>query len=352
MIEIRTLKGPLADEHLGWLTKLYGPVDAKYASLDFVRYQFNDNPFGWSAHAFAVDGDMPVAHSAAVPFRARRGDDDLVAGKIEAVVVAPEYRGQRLASGESIAIGTLQAMYAFAHECGIPVLFGLAPPRVTAIHVRAGCRRVEVTAPTYVLFTRPRLAAREWSLPRRVAASVVGAAQNALVAGVSTFVRIAMPSSARAVVGAPHAEDADLAKAPNTPDTWTISGADAWDWYRGNGLLRHVELDGHGRRSVRALVLAPEYGAVQVVAWRPGERNSFAAAILLIAAMWQLARARGAPTLRFQGWDGDGGNGSLTHACRMLGFTRRSTAELVVHAEDEDLAELPIRLTPFFYVTF
>ena len=41
VIRIVTVKGPLTDEQLGWLVALYGPVDAKYASLDFVREKNN-----------------------------------------------------------------------------------------------------------------------------------------------------------------------------------------------------------------------------------------------------------------------------------------------------------------------
>ena len=141
-VEVQTIRGPLDDEQLTWLTGLYGPVDPKYGSLEFVRHQFVDNDFGWAVHAFAMDDGTPVAHTGVVPFRARRGTRPLTAGKIEAVVVAESHRGQRTERGGSIATETLQAAYQSAHDNGIEVLFGLAPPRVTAIHVRAGCRRV------------------------------------------------------------------------------------------------------------------------------------------------------------------------------------------------------------------
>ena len=78
-VEIRKIRGPLDEEQLGWITSLYGPVDPKYASLDFVRYQFVGNPYGWSAHAFALTEDGPVAHVGVVPFRARLGSQPLAA---------------------------------------------------------------------------------------------------------------------------------------------------------------------------------------------------------------------------------------------------------------------------------
>jgi hypothetical protein len=350
MIEIRTIRGPLPDEQLGWVTQLYGPVDPKYASLDFVRYQFNENPYGWSAHAFAIDDDAPVAHSCAVPFRARRNGKELVAGKIEAVVVGESHRGQRLPSGESIAVATLKAMYAFAHECGIPVLFGLAPPRVAAVHERAGCRRIEVDAPTYILFTHPLQASREWSLPRRAAAAALGMLQNVVAAIAFTIARLAARSSGRARLEAPRPQDVELGRVAESSEAWTVAGEDAWAWYTGSGLLRRLALD--SGRGYEALALVPEDGSVQIVAWRPARAGSVVAAVLMLGEARRLARRGGAPTLRFHSWSDSHADALLARACRLLCFARRRTTELVVHADDTALLDARIQLTPFFYVTF
>lgn len=352
MIELTTIKGPLSDEQLGWITELYGPVDAKYASLDFVRYQFNGNPYGWSAHAFAIDDGTPVAHSAAVPFRARRDGAELIAGKIEAVVVGESHRGRRLPSGQSIAVATLKAMYAFAHECGVPVLFGLAPPRVAAVHARAGCRRLEADAPTYVLFAHPLQASRDWPLHRRIAASAFGTVQNVVAAAAFGGARVAARTSGRARIEAPHAEDAGLARVAATAGggAWTVAGEDAWAWYTGNGLLRRLELG--GERGYEALVLLPEHGTLQIVAWRPRRAGSLTAAILLLGEARRLARRRDAPTLRFHSWSDSPTDALLVSACRRLGLARRQTMELVLHADDTALLDAGVRLTPFFYITF
>jgi hypothetical protein len=350
MIEIRTIRGPLPGEQLGWITQLYGPVDPKYASPDFVRYQFNENPYGWSAHAFAIDDGTPVAHSCAVPFRARRNGEELVAGKIEAVVVGESHRGQRLPNGESIAVATLKAMYAFAHECGIPVLFGLAPPRVAAVHERAGCRRLEVDAPTYVLFAHPLLASQDWSRHRRAAALAFGCLQNVVVAVAFAVARLAARSSGRARIDTPLAEDAEFARIVEEGDTWTVAGDDAWDWYSRNGILRRLELGGD--RGYKALAALPEAGAVQLVAWGPARAGSLAAAVLLVGEARRLARRRHAPTLRFHSWRDSPEDALLARACRALCLARRQTVELVLHADDAALADAHVRLTPFFYVTF
>lgn len=345
MTEIVKIKGPLDDEQLGWLAGLYGAVDDKYASLDYVRHQFAGNPYGWAAHAFAVDDGRAVGHTGVVPFAARLGDDAFTVGKLEALVVDPTYRGRRLDDGESIAIGVLRSCYAFGHECGIDVLFGLAPPNITPIHVRAGCTRVDAKAPTYVLVTHPGRVGVDWSRGRRAAVAGLAALQNTLVAGASA----ATFGADDGELDLPAEADADLAHASTRAGEWTVSGDDAWDWYVGSGVLRALEIP--GRNGSRAILRLRERDSIQVVAWRarrPGLRPAFQ----LLSSLRRLARRTGSPTVRFQPWDGNGGNGDLARACRVLGLVRREEAELVVHTSDPSFDELAIRMTPFFYVTF
>jgi len=343
--EIVKVKGPLDDLHLGWLAGLYGAVDDKYASLDYVRHQFVRNPFGWSAHAFAVDDGRAVGHTGVVPFAARLGDAAFTVGKLEALVVDPAYRGKRLDDGESIAIGVLRSCYAFGHECGIDVLFGLAPPNITPIHVRAGCRRVDAETPTYVLVTQPGRIGPDWPRRRRAAVAGLAVLQNTLVVGASAATR----GVGRAVLDLPVEADAALAHASAGAGEWTVSGDDAWDWYVGSDLLRALEIP--GRNGSRAILRLRDRDSIQVVAWR-ARRPGVRPALELLASLRRLARRTGAPTVRFQPWDGSGGNGDLARACRLLGLVRREEAELVLHTSDPSFDELAIRMTPFFYVTF
>ena len=231
------------------------------------------------------------------------------------------------------------------------MLFGLAPPRVGAIHRRAGCRRLTLEAPTYVLVTRPRTVAREWSKRRRLATVGLSLGQNALVATAYTAVRLVTGAWRAPAVEPPAAADADLAVATAPDGRWTVSGADAWDWYAGSGVLRAVEVG--GRYGSRAIVRLRESdaAAVQVVAWRPKRPGSLPA-VLLLGALRRLARRGSAPSLRFQPWEGSGGDGSLAHACRRLGFATRGEVELVLHSTDPALDGVEPVLTPFFYVTF
>jgi len=347
-IEIRPIRGPLDEEQLGLLAGLYGAVDGKYASIDYVRHQFVQNPFGWAAHVFVLDDGRAVGHCSAVPFRARRGATELVAGKIEAVVVDAEHRGRR-PDGRSLATEMLAALYPFALDNAMDVLFGLAPPHVARVHVRAGCHQVSVEAPAYTMITNAAAFGRQAeSSKRRAAGHVLGAVQSGVVAGAEAFVRTTTASDAP-TLERPTAADADLAVAETSDDWWTISGADAWDWFIGSGTLEAVEIPGEG--GCRALIRLGPSGSspAQIVAWHP-RRPGLAPALRLLGATAKLARERGAPTLRFQPWTGEGGDGSLARACGRLGFLKRPEAALVVYSRDPGLD--PLRLTPFFYVTF
>jgi hypothetical protein len=343
-VEIRPIRGPLDEPRLRWIADLYGEVDPKYASLEFVRHQFVGNPFGWSAHVFVLDEGRAVGHCSAVPFRARRGARELVAGKIEAVVVDAEHRGRR-PDGRSLATEMLSALYPFGLDNGMDVLFGLAPPHVARVHVRAGCHEVPPNAPAYTLVADTEAFARdEPSRQRRIAGRMLAAAQSTTMAAARAVTRAATPALER-----PTAADAELAVAQIDDHRWTISGSDAWEWFAGSGTLEAVEIP--GRRGCRALVRLAEPGTApaQIVAWRP-RQSGLAPALALLGAAAKLARKRGAPTLRFQPWAGVGGDGALARACSLTGFVRRPEASLVLYSRDPALDAL--RLTPFFYVTF
>lgn len=335
-VELRAIRGPLDEHQLSWLAELYGPVDPNYRSLGYLRHQFVENPFGWSVHVFAIADDAAVGHCGAVPFRGRLGSEMFTVGKLEALVVAPTHRGGTL------AVEILQTLYAFAHEHGIDVLFGFAPPRVAAVHVRAGCRLVPLDAPAWVLVSSPTAFAEP---RRRLAGRLLYLAQNAVLGATWLATRVVTGTWLPPAVGPVGADDAALVRADAAPGDWTVSGADAWDWYAGSGVLQAIEIP--GRFGSRAVVRIHE-GPAQIVAWRP-RRAGLAPGILLLGAAAALARSRGAPTLRFQPWRGGGGDGGLGRVCAALGWIRRNSFEVLLHSTGP---EPELRLTPFLYVTF
>jgi hypothetical protein len=351
VVELQRIRGPLDDERLEWLTRLYGPVDAKYRSFDYVRRQFVENPFGWSAHVFAVAEGEPVGHCGVVPFKARLAGEQVTVGKLEALAVAPAHRGRR-EDGGSLATDILATLYPFAVDEGLALLFGLAPPPVARIHVRAGCRQLPLTAPAYVLVSSHRTFAGESpSRRRRVLAAALSFAQRALVETAYALARLVTRSAGTWRLETPVEADGELAVARTEDGTWTVSGADAWHWYVGSGVLRALELD--GRFGSRALVRVDDAAAttVQLLAWQP-KRRSLVSAFLLLGAAAQIARSRDAPTLRFQPWQGTEAERVLVRACRLLGFVQRPEADLLVYSHDDALLRASPALTPFFYVTF
>jgi len=342
-VDFRELRGPLSDEEVAWITELYGPVDAKYRSPSYVQHQFVGNPFGWSVNVFAVAGGRAVGHCGVIPFHAVRGREPFVAGKLEALAVDAAFRGRRAEDGGSVATDILSRLYAFAVEEQIDVLFGLAPPAVARIHLRAGCHVVPTNAPAYTRIVDAGVFARsEQSRRRRVAARALGLGQRALVAP-------ALPLSRPFRMDPPTEDDASLVSGDPGSTAWTVPGADAWKWLSGSGVLRTLALP--GRFGSRALIRLDDIGGttVQIVAWRP-VRPTLATAFRLLGAVGALARGHHAPTLRFQPWWGDGDNGTLARACRLAGFVRRAEADLLLYPDDPEFDD--VRLTPFFYVTF
>jgi hypothetical protein len=336
-VELVSLSGQLTEEHVGWIVDLYGPVDAKYRSHAYVRRQFVENPFGWSVNVFAVAADKPVGHCGVIPFRARRGAETFVAGKLEALAVDAAHRGRRTEDGGSVATDILTRLYPFGVENGMEVVFGLAPPPVARIHVRAGCHLVPTGAPAFTSIVD------SVTFGHGVAARGLGLAQRALLGAASA----ALPRGSR--IGEPSEDDADLALTPGDVQAWTVSGADSWKWFAASGVLRTLDLP--GRTGSRALVRLDESQptTVQIVAWRP-RRTGLAPALRLLAAAAALAREHRAPTLRFQPWRGDGDERTLARACLLTGFLRRPEADLLLYPDGS--VHDAVRLTPFFYITF
>jgi hypothetical protein len=292
-----------------------------------------------------------VGHCGVVPFKARLGGEQITVGKLEALAVAPAHRGRR-EDGGSLATDILRRLYPYAVKVGLPLLFGLAPPPVARIHVRAGCTQVPLNAPAYVHVSDRRTFAGKSAQPRRrIVAAALAIGQRAVLETAYALARLVARSWAVPVLGHPTDADAELVVAEAGADAWTVSGADAWSWYMGSGVLRSLEVP--GRFGSRALLRIDESAetTVQLVAWRPA-RDSVLAGLLLLGACARIARARSAPTLRFQPWRGSGGDGGLARACRSVGFVQRPEADLLLYSQDDALLAAPPELTPFFYVTF
>jgi hypothetical protein len=344
MIELRVVSDRASEHDLEWIADLYGAVDPKYRSSSFLNHQFLDNPFGWSVHVFAVDDGVPVAHTAAIPCRARDGDREIVAAKVEALVVAVSHRGRRH-NGKSLAVTINEHLVEAVHGRGVPVIFALATPQANRVFERAGFHAVRHGAVFHVLVANARRAARGRRALAAIGFAVLSGIQGLLLTAVAVPARVAV-GFPRVDVGPVALDDVALIEPP-AAEPWTISGRDAWDWYAGSGLLRVLEVAGpFGSRAVVRLPADDDDTApAQIVAWRL-RRSGVISALLLLHAATRAARAARVGTLRIQD---PASSDELVRLCRTLGWLRRPIVDLELHA---DASFDRVALSPFFYVTF
>jgi GNAT superfamily N-acetyltransferase len=326
LTEIRTLVGPLDDDGLDAIARLYGRTDPKYRSPVYLRRLFVDNPFGWALHAFAYDRGDAVAHCAAIPVRARTDGGTVMSGKVEAYFVDERYRGAGL------ALELLVALSDEAEARGVDPLHAYVTPRVGAIFERAGYRAHATGVRPYVLV---------------VSSHGGGAAVRALAAGQNAFASLAgaVVHAGKARVEAANGDDAALVDPGSAESAWTIAGSDSWEWFAATGFISAVELGG-----MRALIAHQGEGQPLHLLGRRPSRTGARAAVALLATLRCVARERSASTVRVQPWPGLGGEDELVRACRVMALTPRASLTIYVRSATAELAQ-PAP-SPFFYATF
>jgi hypothetical protein len=79
---------------------------------------------------------------------------------------------------------------------------------------------------------------------------------------------------------------------------------------------------------------------MRITGWR-ADCDSEVAAVVMLAAITRLAQRTDASSVRFQPWESPSGNGTLTRACRVLGFVPRADlTTLWVRTHDASLARV------------
>jgi hypothetical protein len=347
MVELVTVEGPLERPLLRSIANLYGRADPKYLRDDVLDHLFVRNPAGPALHGFALDNGRPVGHCAVVPMRARRGNGELLSGKLEALYLEESHRG-RPSEKQPIVLELLDRLYAHADERGIELIHALATPRIGGV---IGFLPLDgVGKRTLVSLT----GAQADPGPQRRHWQAFAAAQAGVRELGYAVAKIAARRPRTTTLSTPTADDADLVEGPPArPGRWTVVAADSWGWYRSSPLLRVLEIPGPD--GCRALLQVP--GApgepVRVIGWRPA-RSGLVPALVLLGAAGRLALHSGAPTLRFQPWDSPAGNGMLERACRLLGFIARPDVTTIwVRTHDPGLARADAVVpTPLLYVGF
>lgn len=181
-MDIRIIKGPLPLEQLQVIAGLYGRVDAKYASMEYCSYLFNDNPFGYSYHAFAFDEDLAVGHISLIPMWIDTPEGEIESFKAEAFYLKEEYRDSWICiENDELPLGLAmpKVLYDAVLNSGTKVIHLLADEEIGRIHQYAGCIPIDIKVTEEFLILDPQLfTARESSLLRQLAIKGVSAYQR------------------------------------------------------------------------------------------------------------------------------------------------------------------------------
>lgn len=172
MVEIQLVKGPISKHHIEQIVRLYGLVDAKYASVEYCNYLFNNNPFGFSIHAFAVVDRQIVGHISLIPMYIDTPDGIRISLKAEAFYLDPEYRDNWVDYQEdSLPLGLAlpKVLYDFALRDDFKVIHLLADDEVGKIHCFAGCKKLIFSVKeSFLILSDKEYINREKKLQRKV----------------------------------------------------------------------------------------------------------------------------------------------------------------------------------------
>ena len=143
MIEL--IKGPINEEMLTAITLLYGLIDPRYKDISFCKNIFNDNPCGYSFHAFAYYEEMIVGHCAVIPLEIVNKGEIVLSGKAEAFYLKEEYKRNTLDKKIPIGIALPLKLYNFAIENGLHIIHLIAADDVGNIHRLCGCEKLKLS---------------------------------------------------------------------------------------------------------------------------------------------------------------------------------------------------------------
>ena len=352
-------RGPLEHAALEWVSNLYGRVDPKYRSLEFLRHLFADNPAGSSFHVFAIDSSRsdPVGHCAIIPLVVRNGSDRIVSGKVEAFFLEEDARTLEVhvAGGvQPLAIAMLAALYDLAEAEGIAMLHAISNEELGVLHRLVGCRRRTLPGTVFISLGRsPASRARESRLLKRVAVSVIGVAQRMTAAVAYVVSKAATGSWGSTTVRIATAGDLpDVACRP-TCDIWTVAPGDAWEWWIGGGAFRVVAWPGMPGTSALVREGSGTGEFDQLIAWHPS-RGTLWEAILCVSTLQRLAVLHGRAGARVHMWPGLGGMRWIELACRLAGYLpRRERLTMYVRSPSPDRwGQARLEPSPFFYLGF
>ena len=334
-LELAVRRGPLADADLDAIAATYGAVDPRYARRDFLRLLFNENPSGYSYHAFVRDGARPVGHYAIIPVRVRARGATVLSGKGEALFLDPAHRKSAVAtpSGEALpGLAMLNSLHERALADGIALIHSITNPGVGMILRMRGFQLLRISLDQLQFLASPPRPTK--LLSRGQAARLLSLSQRGLHAAWRAILPLAAPP--RVEADPPAHADFHMSELAATDaaggDSWTISrDRETLEWMKRLGRLQFVSIAGR-----------PEHFAAMVrghtremLLWRipPGDRRAGLAVLsrLVADSLREGARTISVPRRLVQK-----SGPALAFAVRALGFLpRRDSLSIYIKASDE-----------------
>ena len=326
-------RGPLPDEELDAIAATYGNLDPRYASREFCRLVFNENPLGYSFHAFVRDGDRVVGHYAVIPMRTRARGATVVSGKGEGLFIAESHRRSAIATPEGevpTAIALMEAVHDHALAEGVAVIHNITTPQVGMLTRMLGFHVLTVWRDQiqFVITPPSHRTYRSWG------ARLLSFAQHALLA--TARAGLLLTAAPAVEVNSPGHTDRHLsALAGMDPGsgvaTWSISrDPDTLRWLSRVGRLRIVSVAGR-----------PDHFAImttgnsrELLLWNVPDgalRSGLAVACALLVGSVQEGAQSVSTTPQLAG----AGGRSLGFVLRMLAFLPRRVS-VVIYAKSTD----------------
>lgn len=359
-VDLRLLKGPLDESWLNAIARLYGKYNAKYRDPMFCRQLFNENPHGYSLHAFVVcEREEVVGHYAIIPLDVTVEGERKLSGKGEAFVVEPDYRRAVVNApghgpiARSSAVALQIHLFRFALENGMELIHMIPTPEIGPLHRMTGCRPLaaEHLWAKLVIGRRPSTsAAHGRAAMQHALAKLQGwastLAQGALLARWGKAWKWLGPelSSERL---------ASIAADVPAPKGWSVAiDLPLLRWMKETSELEVVALNEAMENYAVVSRRAGDGGGMEVLLWRQ-RSGGLRAALRLLSAVVREARRAGKVIVTFSdcaAWQ-DEERAYLRAAGRLLLFhERRRDAGTYVFTRDRYYIDPgKLHFTPFFY---
>ena len=317
-------RGPISDASLDAIGATYGTVDRRYADREFSRLVFNENPNGYSYHAFVRDGDRVVGHYAVIPIRTRARGTLVTSGKGEALFLEEGHRRDTIAlpvGGEMpAAMALMRLVHDRALSDGLVVLHNITSPEIGVIERLLGFRVLTVLLDqVHFLVSLPKRPLKNMSV-RVFGARVASVAQRALLAAARGALRLtgapAIEVNAPAHAGR-HLEA--LAATDGRAAGWTVSrDLQNLKWFQKLGRLEVVSISGRPDH----FAVASTGAAREILLWNV-PRDEVRSGLALACALVSRSVRDRAQTISAPRRLAAEGGASLSLALRALAFLPR-----------------------------